>query len=157
MKYKRILLIIFILYGVLSITGCSNHYSDNKHLLKENEEKWTEQSQLFMQNYTYTLKISCFCPNKITSPVFVMVLAGKTDSVVYQSDGQPATESVFNAVDRIEDLFTVIKNAIDQKVDKLMVEYDPVLGYPRQISIDHNEKAYDDETSYTVLDFAILK
>lgn len=152
-----ILLITAILCGSLLTTGCSNPFSDLKQLLKENEEKWTEQSKLFDRDYTYTIQISCFCPTDITSPVTVMVLNGETYSVVYQGDGQPATDIVFDAVNTIEDLFTIIRDAINKKVDKLTVEYDPILGYPKTISIDPMETAVDEERAYTVLDFALLK
>jgi hypothetical protein len=153
--YRLLFAVVFVC--LLFTCGCANPLSDLKQLLKENEEKWTEQSQLFSRNYTYTLQIGCFCPNDITSPVNVIVLNGETYSVVYQSDGQTVTNSVLDAVNTIEDLFKIIRNAINEKVDKLTVEYDPILGYPKTISIDPIETAVDEERAYTILDFALLK
>jgi len=151
------LLFASVLLGLLFTCGCSDPYSGAKQLLKENEEKWIEQSKLFNRDYTYTLQINCFCPTDITSPVVMMVLDGQTDSIVYQSDGQPATNAVFDDINTIEDLFAIIRDAINEKVDKLTVEYDANLGYPKAISIDPMENAVDEERAYSILDFAILK
>ena len=153
--FRLLFSVVFV--GLLFTCGCANPFSDLKQHLRENEEKWTEQSQLFNRNYTYTLQIGCFCPSDITSPVTVMVLDGETYSVVYQRDGQPVTNSVFDAVNTIEDLFKIIRDAINEKVDKLTVEFDPILGYPETISIDPMETAVDEERAYTILDFALLK
>jgi hypothetical protein len=74
-----------------------------------------------------------------------MVLSGETDAVVYQSDSRLAINSVFDDIDTVEDLFTIIQNAISGKVDKISVSYDP------------DDNALDEERTFTVLDFAILK
>jgi hypothetical protein len=146
-----------MLAGLAVFSGCSGSESKAMQILKQNEKKWAEQSKLFNQNYTYTMRIGCFCPQDITSPVNVLVMSGKTDSVVYQRDGTPATNEVFASVDTIEDLFTIIRKAIVDKADELNVEYDPILGYPSSISIDPIKTAIDEERGYTVMDFAILK
>ncbi len=146
-----------ILVGLVMFSGCSGTESESLLLLKQNENKWTTQSQLFNQSYTYTIRIGCFCPEDITSPVSVLVFSGKTDSVVYQENGTPATKEVFATIDTIEDLFAIIRNAINDEVDELTVEYDPILGYPASISIDPIKTAVDEERGYTILDFAILK
>jgi hypothetical protein len=86
-----------------------------------------------------------------------MVTSGETDSMVYQESGQPATNDIFNKVNMIEGLFKIIREALDRKVDKLTVEYRVDLGYPKSIIIDPDEKAYDDEISYVVSEFALLK
>ncbi len=152
-----ILLTTIILAVMISVTSCSGSETEAMRTLKQNEKKWAEQSQFFKQSYTYTIHIGCFCPEDITSAVSVLVTSGKTESVVYTDDGTPATHEVFATVDTIEDLFDIIRKAIDNEVDELIVEYDPNLGYPASISIDPIKTAVDEERGYTILDFAILK
>jgi len=157
LKRLSILTVLAILVGLVTFSSCSSLESNASRLLKQNEKKWTEQSQLFNQNYTYTIRIGCFCPDDITSPVNVLVMSGKTDSVVYESDGTPVTKDIFASIDTIEDLFIIIRKAINDKVDELEVEYDPILGYPTIINIDPIKTAVDEERGYTILDLAILK
>lgn len=157
MRRFPFLIVLALLTGLAALAGCSSTESEAIRMLKQNEKKWAEQSQFFKQSYTYTIRIGCFCPNDITSPVSILVDSGKTESIVYEDDRTPATNEVFTTIDTIEDLFAIIRNAINDKVDELTVEYDPILGYPVTISIDPNKSAVDEERGYTVLDFAILK
>ena len=69
----------------------------------------------------------------------------------------PAANELFQGADSIEDLFAAVQDAIDQRVDKLQVEYDPSFGYPKLISIDPIENAVDEERGYTVSDFIPLR
>ena len=146
----RIWLAFAMLAAALSLAACSGPYSDLQRELRQNEQKWTSQKT---RDYSYTLRIGCFCPPEITSPVLVEVRGGTTKSVSYVSDGREATNELFRKADTIEELFSVIRESIDQKVDKLTVEYDPSLGYPTEISIDPIETAIDEERAYTVSNF----
>ena len=157
MKSVHNLLVALILLTVILISGCSNELSAAEKQLKENRDKWDRQSALFDRDYTYTIQIGCFCPEDIRAPVNVAVMDGKTYFVVYQEDGQPVTNDIFNRINSVENLFKIVQEAIDSEADKLTVEYDANLGYPKHISIDPIKDAVDEEHAYTISDFAILK
>jgi len=137
---------LWLTVGILAVAAplvtCSGPQTDLEKQLNQNEQKWASQK---IRDYSYTLRIGCFCPPEITSPVLVEVRGGTTKSVSYVSDGRQATNELFRKADTIEELFSVIRESIDQKVDKLTVEYDPSLGYPTEISIDPIETAIDEE------------
>jgi len=157
MKTVRNLLVALILIVIFLISGCSNELSAAKKQLRENQEKWDRQSELFDRDYTYTIQIGCFCPEDIRAPVNVSVMDGETKFVVYQKNGQPVTNDIFNRINSVENLFKIVQEAIDSEADKLTVEYDVNLGYPKHISIDPIKDAVDEEHAYTISDFAILK
>jgi hypothetical protein len=131
------LLVILASAVLLFLSACANPYSDLQSHLRQNEQKWAAQK---IDNYQYTLRILCFCPQEITEPVVVEVRDGVTTSA-----------------NTVNELFDIIRDAIAQKVSKLTVEYDPTLGYPKQITIDPIETAIDEERAYTVSDLTPLK
>jgi hypothetical protein len=143
---KRLWLSIPVLGFVLMGAACSCT-APAAGELRENEQKWAAHN---ISDYSYTLRIGCFCPQEITSPVVVEVRNRTTVSVKYVDSGQPASNSSFDKANTVEDLFAIVRGAISQKADKLTVEYDPSLGYPTQISIDPIKDAVDEETAYTV-------
>ena len=61
----------------------------------------------------------------------------------------------FENFDTFDKLFGVIKLAAQENVDEIVVKYDPVYGYPTNISIDADIEGINDEAGYTISDFEI--
>ncbi len=73
--------------------------------------------------------------------------------------GQPVPQftDTFDKYNTIEKLFNTLDSALNGGADKTTVEYNAENGYPESINIDYIEKAIDDEISFTVSDFVVLK
>jgi hypothetical protein len=82
-----------------------------------------------------------------TEGVHIVVRNDVVTSVVRSSDGQPASAVV--AWPRVDELFDDVRRRLEEGADRLEVEYDPTLGYPRSVVADVILMAVDDEYSLT--------
>lgn len=101
-----------------------------------------------MRDYEFDYRLLCFCSPDATEPVHITVRQGAIASVVRQRDGLPAVTK-YGGWPRVEELFADVQNRLDQHVERIDVDYDPVLGYPRSIVVDVALMAADDEYSHT--------
>lgn len=110
-----------------------------------------------LQNYRYTLQVSCFCLREMTQPVVIEVRDGQVASITYTEDGTAADPSLFERYDSIDDLFAVIDEAEAQDPARLDVTYAEETGVPLSVDIDISEQMADEELYLTVSDFEALR
>lgn len=141
---KRFTLIL----AIIVLTACA---VTPKTPLVENREKWDSQH---ISHYSFNLAVGCFCAFRNQMPLAIEVKDGKVISMV-DSAGQPVPQfaDIFDTYNTIEKLF----GKLSEKADKITVEYNKQYGYPESIYIDYIEKATDDEISFTVSNFVVLK
>lgn len=147
---KKIPSLLWLPLVLASCTILSQHDLDK---LAQHRQRWQAHQ---IRDYRYRLQILCFCVPEMRQPVVIEVRNGLTVSITAAESGAPVDLEHFNHVDTIEELFDLIGAALSGKAAHVDVTYDPVLGYPRRISIDHLKGAVDDEIEYTVTDFTIL-
>jgi len=146
---------IILLMLVIILTACSFNTASE---LRENKTKWEEAN---IKHYRYSVFIGCFCAFMNDMPLTIEVKDGETVSITTK-DGleiNPAstfyeTYIPFSTIDRI---LLNLEAAITKDADEVAVTYDPVYGYPLDISIDYIKEAVDDEVSYGITNFEILK
>jgi hypothetical protein len=136
--------------AVLSVLACTSQASGQTEFEK-NQQKWNTQKP---GEYSYQLKVGCFCPPDITRPVTITV-SGGTSSLTYADDGTQVSNDFFIKYNTIEKIFDVALNAL-QNADETQITYDEKYGFPTSINIDMYKDAIDDETSYTISDFRPL-
>ena len=148
MNKRTILFVLLILSLVLAACGGGS-------ALAKNRDKWTSQG---IGHYRFELNISCFCPFFEVNPVTVEVLDGKIVSMT-GADGQPLPEqfrSEFEQAGTMDLLFAIAEENI-ANADQVDVTYDATYGFPSSIIVDRIELAMDDEISYYVENFEVLK
>ena len=148
MNKRAILFVLLIL--TLTISACGGQST-----LAKNRDKWTAQG---ISHYRFNLTISCFCPFFEVNPVTVEVLDGRIVSMT-GADGQPLPENFRSEFDRagtVDLLFAIAENSL-ANADQAEVTYDAVYGFPSSIIVDWIELAMDDEISYYVENFEVLK
>jgi len=148
----NILIVILVITGLLAFPGCPARDSAGKELEK-NRDKWQAQQ---IADYQFTLRVICFCPEDITSPVIIEVRDGTFSSIRYAQDPDAVSTDFFGRANTVEKLFIIIEEAIEDEADELTVDYDPDYGLPLKIAIDPVFNAVDEEITYTVSDFKIL-
>ena len=114
---------------------------------------WAAQG---MDDYQYTLQVSCFCMVDVTRPVNVVVKDGQVDSITYVEDGTAADPMFFERYDSIDKIFAIISDAEAQGAARLDVTYDEASGVPQDIAIDMSEQMADEEIYLTVSNFEAL-
>jgi hypothetical protein len=136
--FRPTMLAAALVAGCRDVTAPDPKRSD----LEANRQKWAQRGYT---NYTFTLRMDCFCA--INGPVSVLVIADSARQVTLQSTG-----AVIDApwIPTIKKLFDVIDQEIARPAAVLRVTYDPTLGYPSKIVSDPIANAVDDEITYTV-------
>lgn len=158
---KRFTLIV----SILILTACSVPFAPtatpqptvNAELatLTQNRQKW---DALKATHYRFKLNIGCYCAFRSQMPLSIEVKDGKVVSMLDQN-GQPASESsdIFDKYNTVEKLFETLQAALTGEADKTTIDYNAQDGYPENVYIDYIALAADDERSFTVSDFQIIK
>jgi hypothetical protein len=122
----------------MDITAFSDQ-SGERRALAEARQRWEEAA---LESFTYTLERRCFC---IPLTMEIEVVDGEIvrTAVIEGEEGDSLVLS-------IDELFEVVADALDEHPARLSVEYDPVLGYPREIWVDLEENIADEEYGYGV-------
>ena len=149
MSRRQVLaLIVLILLAAFIIPGCAPESTFNRSL-----KLWQSKAVV---DYSYELRVICFCPAEVTSPVLVEIRNGVTSSVRYAADNVPATNEFFERFNTVEKLFAVIRDAYNRKADTVSAAYDLGYGVPISVSIDYIKLAVDEELAFTVRNFTPL-
>jgi hypothetical protein len=139
------------LIAVHVLTSCSGQ--EQARELKHNRDLWAAQK---IANYRYSFQQICFCQQEVTKPVVIEVRGGARSSITRPA-GQPPQPEHFEGFDTVDKLFDVVQRAMDTKPDELSVTYDEQYGYPTRIKIDQRLNTSDDETTYIVSNFEVIK
>ncbi len=125
------------------LAGCGG---DQKALDKA-RETWLREGS---DTYTMTVVHTCFCPD--TDPVEVEVVAGGVRSAtIHAQDGDLVVEaSEYRSWYTVDGLFDEIQAALDRGAHEVRVEYADKLGYPKDIYVDVEQLAVDDEYGWTI-------
>jgi len=99
-------------------------------------------NDLEIEDYSYRISRSCFCPEEFTRRVEIVVRNGKP-----KSGGGTAYRSV-NTLDKV---FRVARGALDD--DVFSIRYSPRYGFPKGISTNPDLNTFDEEVGYTVRRF----
>jgi hypothetical protein len=144
-----------LLPALLVLAGCSDATGpdDAAALLEQSREIWFNAG---IASYRYTITRSCECTPESAGPVTVEVKNGLVVDRRYESGAavSPQYSEIFTTV---PGLFDIIEEAVALPAASLSVRYHEDYGYPQSIAIDWVAGAVDDEVSYRVSDFTILR
>ena len=133
------------LAALLNACGGTGPSDPQVRALDEAQARW---ESLGPGSYVYALSRQCFCPLEYIGPARVTVDDGAVVSRVYVDSGDPVPAAYdFPTVDG---LFEVLRSALEQEADEILVTYDPDLGVPLEIWIDYEHMAADEELGYVV-------
>lgn len=131
---------------LITIISCKKSESSDEFTI--NQTLWNGKNIL---NYTYSLRIVCFCPPGRLGPNTVKVVNGKIASV----NGKPYDESVTGKLYPIKEYFDFIKSTLAEKPFRSDITYNPKYGYPEIVYFDLNEAVADDEIRYAIISFVV--
>ena len=151
----KLLLGLVALAATAANAGSYDLYTQQQ-LVKTNQAKWNA----FLNSTScgaYTMKFgrSCFCLPDWRGPYQVVVNStGGIASAVYmygseEYAGKPV-KLPSGKVLTVKDVFSEIKRALNMKADNLNVTYDKDWGYPKDVLIDWEVLAADEEDRYTI-------
>ena len=135
---------------VLFAAGCGitdNESDDNEMDLRVAEQRWLRSG---VQDYQIVVQYLCFCG--YVRPVRLTVRSGNIVSRVDAESGEPVPPQGSH-IGAVPDLFTLVREAIEQDAYSLTVTYDATYGFPTQINIDYIGNAIDDELHVSASQF----
>ncbi len=106
-------------------------------------------------DYDVTFQRSCFCPPEARQPLRLEVRGGEVRSVTSIDSGAGTPPEQMTAVRTVTEVFDLIQDAFDREAAAVRVDYDPTLGYPRELYIDYSERIADEEQSITLSDLVL--
>lgn len=150
---KRIALASVLAFVAISLSACVDvlgpGYQRDSRDLSRNERLWRDFGPF---DYDYVIVYDCFC-GLAGIPVRVFVRNNRVDDEVYESSGLPVTIG-YNFFERtVEDLFDVVHDGLDQRADDIRASYDGYYGYPRNVQIDYQFSAADEEFGFRIVSF----
>jgi hypothetical protein len=112
---------------------------------------WLEHA---IDDYHFTVRFGCFCPDTITGPFVVTVVDGAMTEIRRQ-DGRPLGDPGRLTVPlTIDQAFQRAADALD--ADEVTIAWDPQWGFPTEITVNPRLGAVDEEYSITITDFVVL-
>lgn len=122
-------------------TACSK-----TELIRESNKKekvWLAQN---INNYSYTLRVNCYCVIERNGPHIIKVTNNKIVSV----NGQPYNTDLTGPLPTVNELFGIIKTKLAQRPFQQSIVYHPSLGYPTSVYFDMDERIADEEAGYII-------
>lgn len=135
-----------LLLFFLSILSCTKSNSVDEFSV--NKSLWKSKN---IQNYTFTMRLVCFCPPARVGPHTIRVVNGKIFSV----NGLPYDESKTGKLYPITEYFDFVSSTLATKPFRSDISYSPKYGYPEIVYIDFTEAMADDEFRYAITSFII--
>ena len=131
------LVIIALLFGAIFLVA--QRQLADRFALEQNRSTWSSQN---ITNYSFDVEAICFCPYR--EPIHAEV-----------RNGAPTIKNEIE-INSMDDLFQIVRDATET-ADAVSVAYDAKYGFPSFIAIDYIRQAVDDEVSYRVTNFQILR
>ena len=133
--------------ALAALSGCNlmgNEDAEERARLAQARSRWRGAG---ISDYSYEMRKVCFCPSDVIGPFAITVRGGAVASVVYVPTGA-AVAPVAERHPTVEGLFGVVEATLERNPDRLAIDYDAALGYPRRIEVDTIVRAVDDEVTY---------
>jgi hypothetical protein len=144
-----------VLLTLLALPACDvtgSHDAEERARLAQARSRWQRAG---VGDYSYELRTLCFCPPEVVGPFAITVSRGTVSSVVFVATGATVTP-IPERHPTVEGLFDIVEKTLDRGPDRLAIEYDSALGYPRRIEVDSAAGAADDEITYETTSFVRL-
>ena len=137
MKSMMNLTLLFLFW----CTACSKVELINES--NKQETKWIAQN---IKNYSYTLRINCYCAPERNGPNLIKVIDNKITLV----NGQPYNPNLTGTLPTVTELFNIIQTKLAQRPFQQSLAYHPTLGYPTSVYFDMDERIADEEVGYII-------
>jgi len=135
-----------LLFFLIIASSCKKAKSVDEFSV--NKSLWKSKNIL---NYTFTMRLVCFCIPARVGPHTVRVVNGKIFSV----NGMAYDENKTGKLYPITEYFDFITTTLAQKPFRSDITYNPKYGYPEIVYFDFNEAMADDEIRYAITSFTL--
>lgn len=146
---------LILLFLALVLAACSAVPASE---FDQNLAKWQSMD---VSHYKYTLSIICFCAFWDQMPLTIEVKDDEIVSITNVNgeviDPSNMNYQYFEEYATIDRIFEALKADIEGEADEVTVSYEPLYGFPVEVSIDRIKEAIDDEVSLQIENFETLQ
>ena len=115
--------------------------------LRAATEKWATSG---VQTYEFLIAIYARRTVHFKNPICVRVVNSRPVQLVDANRKEWTDLQVFTAVPlTIDELYSTISTIVHDRPKRLRIEYDPILGYPSDVTVDYSDWTHD-EYSYEI-------
>ena len=140
--------------SVLAAVFFSKVALDDQRRILDARNLWESAS---ITDYQYTITIACFCGPPAWRPVRVEVRESLAVTVRYADDRAPLERKEVARIPLgVPALFDRVEALESGKPDRMSVQFDDTLGFPKSVSVDRSTNYVDDEYGFLVEDFVII-
>jgi hypothetical protein len=118
--------------------------------LDSNMALWNRTSS---EDYSYNLRLSCFCVPAATLPKHIEVRGGDIYSIIDLESGLESENFFYNT---LEFQFDEIQDAINDRWYVISTSYNDTMGYPTRVIFDVHPGLSDDERTTVISDVMVL-
>ena len=123
---------IMLVYASLSVVGCSSSVGPSgQRQLAQAESRWKSRN---IQNYTFEMRTSCFCPQEVNEWAVAEVRNGEIVSA-QSLTGTPLTGFALSSRKTVEQLFDAARPPYQDWVADVDFDFDAALGYPLRVNL----------------------
>ncbi len=142
--------------ALAAVTACGIFESGPEEDLQDHRRAW---DRLGISDYSFDYIRSCFCGGPAGDTLRIVVRGDSVVSVENRGPRNvPIDTSVYSGwVVSIDGLFDELELAIARDADRVDIEFDQQFSYPQQVRIDYIKNAIDDEMSFQVTRFQVLR
>lgn len=137
------------------LSGCLDGMTGlQQQLLRQEMEiahdRWVAKG---ITDYSMTVQFICFCPPD--ESYRITVTGGVISGAVSTVSGTVVEDEYLGGYPSIDILFREIGRAIDARADYMDADYDRSRGFPRRVTINHDQSALDSGITFVVTDFVV--
>lgn len=142
-----------LLFVMVPVGACDTFGSDNSDFLREQltraEQRWSTNGS---SNYTLVVTRRCDCGIEPLQ-VSLEIVDDEIVSGTYTDLAEPVDESDLGQYATVLDLFALARDAINQRVPVVLLEYNQEFGYIDDLVINYDRTRVDDDFLYVVDDY----
>ena len=138
-------IIHFFMPVCLLAFACCNKPA-NTDEVTSHELQWKKAA---IHQYTYTLRVNCFCPVSVVGPHVIKVVADTIVSV----NGSLYQPAITGKLPTLPELFSFIRESDTKKPYQRKVQFNGFYGFPESVYYDFSEQIADEEIGYVVSNF----
>jgi hypothetical protein len=144
-----------ILFGILLTAILAAQFSCARAKVESSRRLWNEKN---IKNYNFTMHIQKTGHATPMGTVAIEVRDGTAISMKRVENqwlgGDVEKCEKYNTIEKI---FDIVENASGAFPDVFTVDFDSEFGYPKNLNLDPNRQATDDELSVKILQFEVVE
>ncbi|MBU3744307.1 MAG: hypothetical protein FGM61_07135 [Sediminibacterium sp.] len=138
------IMILLMPLCLLAVASCTKPATTDE--VTAHELEWKKAA---IHQYTFVLRVNCFCPVAVVGPHTIKVVADTIASV----NGAPYQPGSNGKLPTLPELFSFIRESDAKKPYQRKVQFNDVYGFPESIFYDFSQQIADEEIGYVVTDF----